>query len=127
MTELDITETLFLLRDQRRRFVIETLDSVETIGLSELADRVAAKEFGDGYTDNERKTCYVSLKQTHIEALADADVIVYRDLAGVVIPGQNYGELREVLNAIRETLDDEDAVDTDGGDIATVTESQRGG
>lgn len=50
-------------------------------------------------------------------------MIEYRDLAGVVIPGQNYGELRDVLNAIRETLDDEDAVDTDGGEIATITES----
>lgn len=29
MSNLDISETLFLLRDQRRRFVIETLDTVD--------------------------------------------------------------------------------------------------
>lgn len=119
MTVLNISETLFLLRDPRRRYAIDALDD-GPVELTELADRVAAIEFGNDYDSDQRKACYVSLKQTHVEALDDADVIDHRELSGVVVPGDNYDELRDVLKTIRETVGDE-SVEPDGGVLKTAT------
>lgn len=104
MSNLTISETLFLLRDRRRRYVIEALKTESPIDIPDLADSVAAMEHGDDYTEDERKAVYVSLKQTHVPALDDYDVVDYRDLANVVATGPEFDTLTQILTSLSETL-----------------------
>ena len=105
MSDLTVNETLFLLRDSRRRYVLDALQSETSIELSELADRVAALEHGDDYSDEQRKATYVSLKQTHVPNLDEHDVVEYRGLANIVVPGDEFGVASNILTTVRETLD----------------------
>lgn len=77
-----------LLSSPRRRFVLYYLRT-ETgpIELTALADEVAAWEYDtpiEELTDQERKRAYVSLYQTHIPKLSDADIVEYDTESGEV-------------------------------------------
>ncbi len=70
-----------LLSNHRRRYVIHFCKQAEEpLSLSDLAERVAAREQDKSVaelTSAERKRVYTSLQQTHLDRLADAGMIAY--------------------------------------------------
>lgn len=70
-----------LLSNHRRRYVIHFCkEAEEPLTLSDLAERVAAREQDKSVaelTSAERKRVYTSLQQTHLDRLADAGMIDY--------------------------------------------------
>lgn len=77
----DIDMVFDILGTSRRRDVVRYLESnPEPVAIGELADYIAAQEYGktvEEVTSNERKRVYVSLYQSHLPKMADADVIAY--------------------------------------------------
>jgi energy-converting hydrogenase Eha subunit C len=77
-----------ILSSPRRRYVLYYLRQMdEPIELTALAEQVAAWEnetTPDSLTDQERKRVYVSLYQTHIPKLDDADIVSYDKDEGTV-------------------------------------------
>jgi len=65
------------------------------IDKAEVADRIAANEFGPKYDHKERKSVYVNLVQSHIPQLERNDVIEC-DRDGTIRFGEN---ARDVLRA----------------------------
>ncbi|OYR58996.1 DUF7344 domain-containing protein [Halorubrum halodurans] len=70
-----------LLSNHRRRYVIHFCKQAEEpLTLSDLAERVAAREQDKSVAElssAERKRVYTSLQQTHLDRLADAGMIEY--------------------------------------------------
>jgi hypothetical protein len=69
-----------VLRNERRRLVLERLwaDGSETV--RELSEHIAAVEAGeDPPPRNVRQSVYVSLHQTHLPKLDDLGIVVYDD------------------------------------------------
>lgn len=69
------------INNQRRRAVLVELDDSDTpVTLSELAERIAADEFGchrDKLSSQERKRIYVSLYQVHLKRLHEVGAIAW--------------------------------------------------
>jgi len=78
---LSIDETFEILKNNRRRLVLEYLhENEETVKLNTLADRVTATENDtdvSSITSAERKRVYVGLYQFHLPKMADMGVIDY--------------------------------------------------
>lgn len=93
-----------LLASVRRRYVIEHLDEVaDGVGSVEfraVTDAVAAREFGDNPSYEERKRVYVSLRQTHLPRLAEANAVEYDADRGRVAVGDHFGALAFALGAV---------------------------
>ena len=82
-------ETVFtLLQNERRRYVLEYLDSTDgPVEIRDLSEHVAARENDQAVSEvtyQERKRVYTSLYQIHLPKLADAGVVDYDRRAGVV-------------------------------------------
>lgn len=77
-----------LLSNSRRRYVLHFLRvKGETIKLTDLADQVASWEYEtpiEELSDRERKRAYVSLYQTHVPKLVDAEFIVHDSEGGTL-------------------------------------------
>lgn len=86
-----------ILSSPRRRYVLYLLrDAGEPVELTTLAEHVAAWENDvevTEITEQERKRVYVSLYQTHIPRLDEADVVEYNKETGLVSLA---GEAREI-------------------------------
>lgn len=78
---LTLDERFEILKNERRRFVLEYLSSAEQpVELSELADHLAAIENDstvEAITSSERKRVYVALYQFHLPKMDRMDVIDY--------------------------------------------------
>jgi hypothetical protein len=75
---LDDDELRALLANSRRRFVLRSLLSQSTIGLDELATRLARRESDtDDPTDAERDRAYTALASVHVPQLAEAGVVAF--------------------------------------------------
>jgi hypothetical protein len=79
--DLDADTVYRLLTNERRRMVIRALasaDAVDGVPIGTLASRLAAEEndvaIGE-VTSQQRKRVYVSLYQTHLPTLLDADAV----------------------------------------------------
>lgn len=72
---LPTSEVYHLLSNDRRRQVMDIVERHGPIRKSELVDRVAAAEFEDEPSSQERKRILVSLHQAHLPKLEDAGVI----------------------------------------------------
>lgn len=99
-------EAYDLLSNARRRFVISYLRSQDgPVALNELSRRLAARENDtpvDELTDQQIKRIYVSLYQTHLPKLEEAELIEYdRD--------QSVLELREAAHRLDEYLPTEES------------------
>lgn len=81
--ELSQDETFDLLSNSRRRHVISCLlNNPEGATLQELARAIAAEENDcavDDVTKKQQKRVYVSLHQTHVRRLSEADVVDRED------------------------------------------------
>jgi hypothetical protein len=91
-----------LLRNRRRRYVLQYLEThAGVVRLSDLADALAEWELEDGdacVTHRERKRAYVSLYQTHLPKLDDADIIDYNQPRGTIELGPGYQYVQEYLH-----------------------------
>ncbi|MFC5366347.1 DUF7344 domain-containing protein [Salinirubrum litoreum] len=76
---LDESEVYDILRNDRRRFVIEHLkQSSGRATVGSLADQLASEESGESPPPkNVRQSVYVSLHQTHLPRLDEAGVVAY--------------------------------------------------
>lgn len=91
-----------ILSNGRRRFVLYYLrEAGEPVELGELAGELAAWEnetTPSELTKQQRKRVYVSLYQTHIQKLADANVIEYDQDTGMVRLADGSGQIGEYLS-----------------------------
>ena len=96
-----------LLSNARRRFVLRQLqEGPDPIELGDLAGELAAKENGvsvEELTAQQRKRTYVSLYQTHIPKMVEAEVIEYDRDAGVVSSTEHVDELAAYFHTPPET------------------------
>ena len=76
---LDESEVYDILRNDRRRFVIDHLrHDGDRATVGSLADRLASEESGEAPPPkNVRQSVYVSLHQTHLPRLDEAGVVTY--------------------------------------------------
>jgi predicted transcriptional regulator len=69
-----------VLRNERRRHVIERLAEQDTDSVRNLAEHIASIESGESPPPrNVRQSVYVSLHQTHLPKLDDLAIVVYDD------------------------------------------------
>jgi hypothetical protein len=75
--DLDIDEALDVLSNERRRLAIRFIHAQGSgeFDLNEVVRYITTEECGLDFDSMERKRVYVSLYQTHIEQLIEADVI----------------------------------------------------
>ncbi|WP_267642345.1 DUF7344 domain-containing protein [Haloarchaeobius amylolyticus] len=105
VTDLDSDEVFQLLTNRRRRDTIRALAGEDEddggTDLGTLADEVAAAETGapiDEVSSDERQRVYISLYQSHLPALDDADVVRYDEETSRVEPGPNLDPLVAYLD-----------------------------
>lgn len=96
-------ETIFnLLRNGRRRYLLQYLETQEgVVRLGDLADALANWEMEDEdayVTHKDRKRAYVSLYQTHLPKLDDANIIDYNQPRGTIELGPDYQYVQEYLH-----------------------------
>ena len=81
MTDLSKDELFRILSSSRRRYIIYFLhEEGAPVSLNDLATRIAAEENDrpvEEVTDSERQRVYISLYQTHLPKLEEADIITY--------------------------------------------------
>ena len=109
-----IDEVASILRNARRRWIIVDLEENGASQLSDMADRRSHFVYGAGYTTTERKREYVTMYQTHLPALAEADVVQFgqREPTNMVQPGEYFEGYVEALDALNGVcLDPEPFVD----------------
>lgn len=102
-TRLDKGCIFDLLSNSRRRMVIFYLGTPGTeMTVAELAEAIAARENDtdiEAITYKQRKRVYVSLYQTHLPRLADAEIVRYEKDAGTVGLTERAAELESFLTA----------------------------
>jgi len=98
---ISVERLLFALSDPRRRRVIDTVQEFDSIEVSDLADEVTLPE-------EDRKTVYISLTQTHIDVLSEAGVIEVRPIASLVRRGPHFTEAQATLSYARDAAERSD-------------------
>lgn len=112
-TDIDLDEAFELLRNSRRRHVVEyvaDLQSDETVRLRELAIYIAALEFDqepDAVSRAHIKSVRNALYQSHLAKLAEADVIEYDERAGTVGRGSTIELLADLISTARQVFDED--------------------
>lgn len=90
---LPLDETFELLRNQRRRYVLQYLEEAEgKVTLSELAEQIAAWENDKEVrliNSSERKRVYVALYQCHLPKMHGMDVISFNKPRGTIEKGKH--------------------------------------
>jgi len=102
-------ETVFeMLKNTRRRYVFHILSQrAEPITLAALSEEVAALEYDTEVEDlngDQRQRIYVSLRQTHLPRLDEANVVDFDAEANTVALAENASDLQVYL----ETVPDDD-------------------
>ena len=118
--EINPGEAFEMLQIERRRAIIEALDSQPEWRLSDLAEHVAAVENDctpQDVTSQQRKRVYVALYQTHLEKLDDAGVLAF--------DGDRIDAIPDVVTAYRRILEcareqPTDSEDDEEGMLASV-------
>jgi hypothetical protein len=94
-----------ILSSARRRYVLYLLRTEGPMELTDLAEHVAAWENDtniDALTKQQRKRVYVSLYQTHVPKLADADLVEYDKDSGRVELASRAGDIDQYLTTENE-------------------------
>lgn len=98
---LPLDQTFEILKNQRRRYVLQYLDSAEgSVTLSDLAEQIAAWENDKEVrtiTSSERKRVYVGLYQCHLPKMAGMDVIDFNKPRGIIEPGEHTDTFEQYL------------------------------
>ncbi len=86
-TELSLDEMFEILKNERRRFVLQYLQETTETELAELADHVTAIENDtdiESITSAQRKRVYVGLYQFHLPKMAKMGVIEFDQDRGII-------------------------------------------
>lgn len=99
------TDTLFdLLSNKRRRNVYHYLRQQDgAVDIADLCDTVAAWEYGttpDDLPKNKRQRVYVTLFQSHLPKLDEADIVEFDAEAGVVELSENAEDFEVYLEVV---------------------------
>ncbi|WP_205596812.1 DUF7344 domain-containing protein [Halostella salina] len=101
---LSKTEIFDVLRNQRRRFVLQYLKRNETpVELGDLATQVAAWEYDtttDGVTSAQRKRVYTTLQQTHLPKMDQVGIVAYDADEGTIERTDATAELTVYLEIV---------------------------
>lgn len=92
-------EIFDVLRNERRRYVLEYLDSTaDETAIGELSEALAEYESDDGsYDHRDRKRMYVSLYQNHLPMMTDAGIIDYDTRSGTIQLTPSFQRVRPYL------------------------------
>jgi predicted transcriptional regulator len=102
-----------VLRNDRRRLVLERLTDVGPESVSDLAEEIGAVESGESPPPrNVRQSVYVSLHQTHLPKLDELGIVVYDDDEKTVTLAENADEVLEYMAIGEEGDQDTDWVRT---------------
>jgi len=100
--ELPLDVTFEVLKNRRRRLVLEYLrDTEETVTIGELAEHIAAIENDitvKQLNAQQRKRVYVGLYQCHLPKMDDAGVVEFDQNRGRIEPGDNVEGLYDYLD-----------------------------
>jgi hypothetical protein len=92
-SDLPLDQVFSLLKNERRRLVLEYLKTTENpASTSDLAEFVASHETGKPVShinSSERKRAYVGLYQCHLPKMDDMEVIEFNKPRGIVTLGRN--------------------------------------
>jgi hypothetical protein len=101
--ELPLDQTFELLKNRRRRAVLQYLRETdeEVVSIGELAEHIAAVENDidvDAVSSSQRKRAYVGLYQCHLPKMDDMNVIEFRKNRGEISRASNATRLEEFLD-----------------------------
>jgi len=107
-TELPLDQTFELLKNRRRRAVLEYLREADedVVSIGELAEYIAAVENDidvEAVSSSQRKRAYVGLYQCHLPKMDDMDVIEFRKNRGEISRARNADQLERFLDHSHET------------------------
>ncbi|WP_323675906.1 hypothetical protein [Halorubellus sp. PRR65] len=106
-TELELDQVFEILKNQRRRYVLQYLNDVDdTVSMSDLAEEIAALENGkevSQLSSSERKRVYVGLYQCHLPKMDSMGVVSFNKPRGLIEPGPNAEVFDEYLETDAET------------------------
>lgn len=105
--ELDLGVVLGLLRNRRRRLVLDALSADDAAPFDEVVDYVVREEVGLGYSEEERKRVHVALYQNHVPKLDDANVVEYEATDTPLTRGCEFEEVYGTLERLREVASEE--------------------
>ncbi len=101
-TDLGLDQIFEMLKNQRRRYVLQYLRKVDQqVTLGTLSEQIAAWENDkavEQITSDERKRVYVGLYQVHLPKLDDADIVTFDKARDSIEPGSNIGLLYRYLD-----------------------------
>lgn len=104
---LPLDQIFEILRNQRRRYVLEYLDGKDgSVTLRELAEQLTAWENDKEpheITSAERKRVYVGLYQCHLPKMDSTDVISFNKPRGIIEPGEHIDIFEQYLAGNEET------------------------
>lgn len=122
--ELPMDTTLHLVSNERRRLVIDYVDTLGPMEVGALADAIAT------VTEPKRKSTYIGLYQEHLPKLDRHDVINLGPRGHHVEPGPHFDAFVDLLEDLDQRFDtvgdsekelefdEDDAVATIGGELA---------
>jgi len=114
-TELPLDVTFEVLKNRRRRLVLEYLrDTEETVTIGELAEHIAAIENDIPVKQldaQQRKRVYIGLYQCHLPKMDDAGVVDFDQNRGRIDPGENVDGLYEYLD-VGDDAEDGDPIES---------------
>ncbi|WP_449289542.1 DUF7344 domain-containing protein [Natrinema salifodinae] len=97
-------EVFELLRNQRRRYVLQFLKQDDRpVELGDLAQQVAAWEYEttlDGVTPAQRKRVYTTLQQTHLSKMDSAGILRFDSDRGVIEPTDRTRDISVYLEIV---------------------------
>ncbi|WP_205596879.1 DUF7344 domain-containing protein [Halostella salina] len=106
-TELSLDVMFEILKNERRRFVLQYFEDREgPVALGDLAEHVAARENDKPereLTSGERKRVYVGLYQCHLPKMNDAGIVDFNRDRGRIELGENADLLTEYLDTDETT------------------------
>lgn len=102
-SELELDQVFEILKNQRRRYVLQYLNEVDdTVSMSDLAEEIAAWENGKDVSQlssSERKRVYVGLYQCHLPKMDSMGVVSFNKPRGLIESGPNADVFDEYLQS----------------------------
>jgi len=110
-SELELDQVFEILKNQRRRYVLQYLNEVDdTVSMSDLAEEIAAWENDKDVSQlssSERKRVYVGLYQCHLPKMDSMGVVSFNKPRGLIEAGPNAEVFDEYVD--NETSEDDPA------------------
>lgn len=105
-TDLSLDDALSCLSNERRRHAIEIVhEHGESLSLSEVSERVAARQYGvdrQELTSKKRKCVYTGLYQAHMGRLTEVNAVSFDERAKVLAPAENTAALARAISVLEE-------------------------